>query len=59
MIMFAARENGEIMVEKGNGYYDLLGQQGLCKDSLKVGTWRVELEDGGVKKINYKMVLTF
>lgn len=52
-VIYAALENGEIMVENGNGYYNLWGERGFYKDTLRIGTWTKEC-NGIITKINYK-----
>lgn len=54
IIVYAAKENGDIMVKNGTGYYKMYGEEGSLKDSLKVGKWKQEFSDGAIKETIYK-----
>lgn len=53
-VIFAAKENGDVMVDKGTGYFELWGEKGYYKDTLKVGRWKQEFSDGTIVENTYK-----
>jgi antitoxin component YwqK of YwqJK toxin-antitoxin module len=53
-VIFASKEDGTIMVKDGNGFYNIYGQSGFYKDTLKSGVWLQEFNNGRITLQEYK-----
>lgn len=53
-VIYAAKEDGTLMVENGNGFFDLWGESGNYKDTVKTGLWTHEFNNGTIIKAIYK-----